>query len=126
VAEPALEAYRDEVTDAGVTLGADWDVALTAALGSWVVARSPALGRTLEEDRVWGTTTARPRALTWLRSFTDAAARSGALPRLRTLAEAMREQLSAYWPETVVPDYPALARPGAPLAHLPRGWEPSS
>ena len=125
VAEPALAAYRNQVTSAGVTLGADWDVALTAALGSWVVARAPALGRTLEEDRDWGTTTARPRALTWLRSFTDAAARSGALPRFRKLAEAMHEQLSARWPETVVPDYPALARPGTPLARLPRGWKSS-
>ena len=124
VADPALQAYRDQVTSAGVALGADWDVALTAALGSWVVARAPAFGR-LDEDRDWGTTTARPRALTWLHSFTDAAARTGALPRLRALAETMREQLTARWPETVVPDYPALARPGAPLARLPRGQSAS-
>jgi hypothetical protein len=65
----------------------------------------------------------RPRTLTWLRSFAGAAARSGVLPRFRALAEAMREELSGRWPETVVPDYPALARPGAPLARLPRGWE---
>lgn len=123
VAEPALEAYRDQVTGAGGTLGSDWDVALTAALASCVVARAPAFDRTLDEDRDWGTTTARPRALTWLRSFTDAAAESGALPRLRKLAEAMHEQFSARWPETVVPDYPALARPGAPVARLPRGWK---
>lgn len=123
VADPALRAYREQVAGAGVTLGADWDVALAAALGSWVVARAQGLARTLEKDRDWGTTTLRPRALTWLRSFTGAAARSGALPRFRTLAEAMREELSARWPETVVPDYPALARSGAPLARLPRGWE---
>jgi hypothetical protein len=126
VAEPALRAYRDQVTNAGVTLGADWDVALTAALGGWVVARAPALGRMLEKDRDWGTTTARPRALTWLRSFTDVAARSGALPRFRTLAGAMHERLAGRWPETVAPDYPALARPGAPLARLPSGWEAGS
>lgn len=123
VAGPALRAYRDQMTSAGVILGADWDVALAAALGGWVVARGSALGRALDEDRDWGTTTARPRALTWLRSFTGAAARSGALPRLRVLAEAMLEELSARWPTTVVPDYPALARPGAPLARVPGGWE---
>jgi Ser/Thr protein kinase RdoA (MazF antagonist) len=126
VADPALQAYRDQVASAGVTLGADWDVALTAALGSWVVARAPAFGRTLQEDRDWGTTTARPRALTWLRSFTDAATRSGVLPHLRALAEAMHARFSERWPETVVPDYPALARPGVPLARLPDEWESAS
>lgn len=123
VADPALQAYRDQVTSAGVTLGADWDVALTAALGSWIVARGPAVSQALEKDEDWGTTTVQPRALTWLRSFADAAARSGALPRLRALAEAMHAGLAARWPETAVPDYPALARPGAPLAQPPEGWE---
>jgi hypothetical protein len=122
-ADPALEAYRDQVTSAGVTLGPDWDIALTAALGSWVVARGPAADKALQKDEDWGTTTIRPRALTWLRSFTDAAARSGALPRLRALAEAMHAGLSERWPEVTVPDYPALARPGAELARPPEDWE---
>jgi hypothetical protein len=122
-ADPALRAYRDQLASAGVTLGADWDVALTAALGSWVVARGRAVGQALEEDEDWGTTTERPRALTWLRSFADAAVRSGALPRLRALAEAMHGQLSGRWPEATVPDYPALARPGAKLARLPEDWD---
>jgi len=126
VANLALQAYRDQVTIAGATLGADWDVALTAALGSWIVARGPAAGRALTEDEDWGTTTVRPRALTWLRSFAEAAARSGALPRLGALAEAMHAGLAARWPETAVPDYPALARPGAPLAQPPEGWESGS
>jgi hypothetical protein len=65
----------------------------------------------------------RPRILTWLSSFTGAAERSGALPRLGSLAQAVHEQLSLRWPEPVVPDYPALARPDAPLARLPPGWE---
>jgi hypothetical protein len=126
VADPALQAYRDQLTSAGVTLGPDWDVALTAALGSWVVARGPAAGRALAEDEDWGTTTVRPRALTWLRSFADAATRSGALPRLGALAEALHGGLAARWPEAAVPDYPALARPGAPLAQPPEGWESAS
>jgi hypothetical protein len=110
---------RNGARDAGLLI----EAALTAALGSWVVARGPAVGQALEEDEDWGTTTERPRALTWLRSFADAAARSGALPRLRALAEAMHGRLSARWPEATVPDYPALARPGAKLARPPEDWD---
>jgi hypothetical protein len=127
VTAPAIRAYRDAVTSAGVELGPDWDAAMAAALAGWVVARGAAIGRTLaDEDREWGTTTMRPRLLTWLRSFTDTAARAAVLPRLRSLAETLHEQLSLRWPETVVPDYPALARPGASLARLPPGWESAS
>ena len=122
-AGPALLAYRDQVTNAGMELGPDWEAALTAALAGWVVARGARIGRALEEDRDWGTTTMRPRLLTWLHSFIEAASRTGALPRLRSLAEAMREQLRRRWPDAVVPDYPALARPGAPLARRPRSWD---
>jgi hypothetical protein len=122
VAGPALRAYRDQVARAGIRLGPDWDAALTAALAGWVVARGAAMGRALDEDRDWGTTTARPRMLTWLRSFTGAAERSGVLPRLCLLAGALHERLAARWPDTVFPDYPALARQGAPLARIPPGW----
>jgi hypothetical protein len=65
----------------------------------------------------------RPRLLTWLGSFIGAASRTGALPRLRSLAEAMLEQLNERWPDAVIPDYPALAEPGAPVARLPRDWD---
>ena len=122
VAGPALRAYRDQVTRAGIRLGPDWDAALTAALAGWVVARGAAIGRALDEDRDWGTTTARPRLLTWLHSFTGAAERSGVLPRLSLLAGALHERLSARWPDTVFPDYPAFARQGAPLAQIPPEW----
>jgi aminoglycoside phosphotransferase (APT) family kinase protein len=119
-AGPALVAYRDQATNAGIDLGPDWEAALTAALAGWVVARGARIGRALEEDRNWGTSTMRPRLLTWLHSFIEAASRTGALPRLRSLAGATRELLLLRWPDAVVPDYPALARPGAPLARLPR------
>jgi aminoglycoside/choline kinase family phosphotransferase len=118
-ARPALLAYRDEAANAGLDLGPDWEAALTAALAGWVVARGARIGRALEEDRNWGTTTMRPRLLTWLHSFIEAATRTGALPRLRALAEAIREQLRLRWPDAVVPEYPALARRGAPLARRP-------
>ena len=121
--EPALQAYRDEVAAAGIDLGADWDAVMTAALAGWVVARGQALRRALDEDEEWGTTTMRPRLLAWLRGFTDAADRSGALPRLRDLAAAAHEQLSARWPEAVVPQYPAVADPGGLLVRLPGGAE---
>jgi hypothetical protein len=123
VAGPALLAYRDQVANAGVDLGPDWEDALTAALAGWVIARVR-IGRALEEDSNWGTTTMRPRLLTWLSSFIEAASRTGALPRLRALAEAIREQLRLRWPDAVVPEYPALARPDAPLAVRPPSWDP--
>jgi Ser/Thr protein kinase RdoA (MazF antagonist) len=122
-AAPALHAYREEIAQAGIDLGHDWDAVMTAALGSWIVARGEALGEALDQDEDWGTTTMRPRLLRWLRSFTEAADRSGALPRLRALAAAADERLSARWPEAVVPGYPALADPGAPVARYPDGWE---
>ena len=122
-ADPALLAYRDQVTNAGIDLGPDWETALAAALAGFVVARGPAIARALDQDRDWGTTTIRPRLLTWLHSFIGVAARTGALPRLRTVAEAMHERLRLRWPDTAVPDYPALARPGATLARLPEGNE---
>jgi aminoglycoside/choline kinase family phosphotransferase len=117
-ADPALRAYRDQVTSAGIDLGPDWDTALAAALAVPVVARGARIGQALGKDNRWGTATFRPRLLTWLDSFTVAATAAGALPRLRAVAEAMREQLRLRWPEAVVPDYPALARPGAALAEL--------
>jgi Ser/Thr protein kinase RdoA (MazF antagonist) len=127
-AGPAVRAYRDAVAAAGIALGPDWDAAMTAALAGWVVARAKAMEEALDEDEEWGTTTTRPRVLTWLRSFTESAALSGALPRLRLVALRVLEQLSARWPDTVVPDYPALARPGTPddrLARVPTEWEAS-
>ena len=119
-AEPALLAYRDQMAGEGVELGPDWDTALTAALAGWVVARGAGIGRALDQDRNWGTTTVRPRLLTWLRSFTRSAARTGVLPRLGALTQALEEQLQSRWPDAVVPEYPALATPGAPLARIPR------
>ena len=72
-----------------------------------------AIAKVLSEDDEWGTTTMRPGLLTWLRSFTSAAGRSGVLPGLRVLAGGLHERLSARWPEAVIADYPALARPGS-------------
>jgi len=124
-ADPALHAYRDQMRDADIELDASWDVALTAALAGWVVARSGGIGRALEKDGDWGTTTIRPRLLTWLGSFTDAASRTDVLPRLRSLADALHTLLRERWPSAVAPSYPALALPGEPLARLPRGWSSS-
>jgi hypothetical protein len=121
-AGPALQAYRDEMSGAGVELDDSWEVALTAVLAGWVVARGAGIGRALEKDRDWGTTTIRPRVLTWLGSFIDAAARVDELPRLRSLASALRTVLRDRWPSAVAPSYPALARPGEPLARVPREW----
>jgi Ser/Thr protein kinase RdoA (MazF antagonist) len=124
VAAPAMSAYRDRLQAAGIDLGPSWDVAMTAALGAWIVAWGDTIAKALEEDSEWGTTTMRPRLLTWLHSFTSAAAQSGVLPGLRVLAGELHERLSARWPETVIADYPALAQPGAARVQVPDFWQP--
>ncbi len=124
VAAPAMSAYRGRLEAAGIGLGPSWDVAMTAALGAWIVAWGDAIAKVLEEDDKWGTTTMRPRLLTWLRSFTSAAGRSGVLPGLRVLAGGLHERLSARWPEAVTGDYPALARPGSAQVQVPDFWQP--
>jgi Phosphotransferase enzyme family len=124
VAAPAMSAYRGRLEAAGIGLGPSWDVAMTAALGAWIVAWGDAIAKVLEEDDKWGTTTMRPRLLTWLRSFTSAAGRSGVLPGLRVLAGGLHERLSARWPEAVTADYPALARPGSAQVQVPDFWQP--
>jgi aminoglycoside phosphotransferase (APT) family kinase protein len=123
-AAPALEAYREYLRAAGIDLGPGWDAAVAAALASWLVARGQRLAGLLEEDPEWGTTTLRPRLLTWLSSFTGQAARAGVLPRLQALASELHDQLSRRWPDLVIPDYPALAQPGSALAQVPGWWQP--
>jgi Ser/Thr protein kinase RdoA (MazF antagonist) len=123
-AAPALDAYRGVLRAAGTDLGPDWDAAMAAAVATWIVARGPMITRVLTEDRPWGTTTLRPRLLTWLASFIDAAGRAGVLPRLRALAGALREQLSSRWPDTVIAGYPALARPASARVEVPEWWDP--
>jgi hypothetical protein len=124
VAAPAMSAYRGRLQAAGIDLGPSWDAAMTAALGAWIIAWADAIGKLLEKDAEWGTTTMRPRLLTWLRSFTDAADQSGVLPGLRVLAGDLHEQLSARWPQAVTADYPALAEPGSAQVQVPDFWQP--
>jgi aminoglycoside phosphotransferase (APT) family kinase protein len=124
VAAPAMSAYRRRLQAAGIDLGPPWDAAMTAALGAWVIAWGGRISKVLEEDGEWGTTTMRPRLLTWLDSFTTAAGRSGVLPGLRVLAGQLHERLSARWPQTVIADYPALAEPGAAQVQVPGFWQP--
>ena len=72
VAAPGLAAYRMRLRAAGIELGPEWDGAMAAAVATWIVARGPMISRVLERDREWGTTTMRPRLLTWLDSFIEA------------------------------------------------------
>jgi len=126
VAAPGLAAYRVRLRAAGIELGSEWDAALAAAVATWIVARGPMISRVLERDREWGTTTMRPRLLTWLDSFIEASGRAGALPLLRALAEALRAELGRRWPRTAVPEYPALAGPGSARVQVPRWWQPEA
>jgi Ser/Thr protein kinase RdoA (MazF antagonist) len=126
VAAAALDAYRAVVQAAGLELSPDWDAAMAAAVAAWIVARGPMINRVLVqgEDREWGTTTLRPRLAAWLGSFTEAAGRAGVLPRLRDAAGALLERLGSRWPQTAVPDYPALAGPGSARVVVPEWWQP--
>jgi Ser/Thr protein kinase RdoA (MazF antagonist) len=126
VAAPGLAAYRTRLRAAGIELGSEWDAAMAAAVATWIVARGPMISRVLEQDREWGTTTMRPRVLTWLDSFIEASGRAGVLPLLRALAEALREELGRRWPQTAVPDYPALAGPGSTPVRVPGWWQPEA
>ena len=123
-AAPALDAYRAAVQRAGIELGPDWDAALTAALAAWIVARGQMITQVLGEDPDWGTTTLRPRLLTWLRNFTDAAGRTGVLPGLYALAGQLHDEPLRRWPDTVTAGYPALARPGSARVGAPEWWRP--
>ena len=124
-AAPAVDAYRGCLAAAGVDLGPDWDAAVAAALAGWIIGWGEAIAGALAEDREWGTTTMRPRLLAWLRNFTASAGGARVLPRLQALAGAMHDRLSSRWPGVPVPDYPALAPPGAALARVPGRWRPA-
>lgn len=124
VAAPAVSAYQARVAAAGIDTGPDWEAAMAAAMISWIIIRRDIVARLLGKDPEWGTTTMRPRLLTWLRSFIGMADRAGVLPGLRDLARGLHDELSRLWPETVIPDYPALARPGSALVEVPRWWHP--
>ena len=124
VAAPAVAAYRACLEAAGIELGPSWDASLAAALGAWVVARGGLIARVLEEDREWGTTTMRPRLLAWLRSFASSAGRCGVFPGLAGLCGEMHDLLTARWPQAVMADYPALARPGSARVKVPDWWQP--
>jgi Ser/Thr protein kinase RdoA (MazF antagonist) len=126
VAAPGLAAYRARMEAAGIELGSDWDAAMAAAVATWIVAGGPMISRALEQDREWGTTTLRPRLLTWLDNFVEASGRAGVLPLLRALAQALREELGRRWPQTAVPDYPALAGPGSARIRVPEWWQPEA
>lgn len=125
VAAPAVEAYRARVAAAGIDMGAGWEAAMAAAMIGWIVIRGDIVARLLDKDPQWGTTTMRPRLLTWVRSFIAMASRAGVLPCLRALASGLDEQLSRRWPQTVIPDYPALAQPGSAPAEIPDWWHPN-
>jgi Ser/Thr protein kinase RdoA (MazF antagonist) len=124
VTAPAMSAYQGCLQAADIELGPSWDACVAAALGAWVIARGRVITRVLGEDREWGTTTMRPRLLAWLGSFTSAAGQCGLFPRLAGLCGEMHDRLAARWPQAVIADYPALARPGSARVEVPAWWRP--
>ena len=124
IADLAMAAYRSALEAGGVEAGQDFDTELTAALAGWVVARGAMIEGALERDRQWGTTTMRPRLVSWTERFAAAAATTSTFPRLRILAEGLNDRFRSQWPNAVIPAYPALADPRSTLARLPKWWEP--
>lgn len=78
----------------------------------------------LKSDREWGTTTMRPRLVSWTERMAVAAAGTGTFPRLRMVAEDLNDRFRWLWPDAIVPAYPALADPRSPRAKVPDDWEP--
>ena len=124
VAGPAVEAYRGSLGAAGIELGPDWESVTTAVLAAAFLGRGQLLADALDrDDDAWGTTTMRPRLLTWLGTFTGRAG-DGTLPRLQATAAAMQDRLAERWAGVRIPDYPSLAQAGSVLAQIPDGWQP--
>jgi len=124
VAGPAVEAYRAILATAGIELGPDWESVTTAVLAAAFLGRGQLLADALDrDDDAWGTTTMRPRLLTWLGTFTGRAG-DGTLPRLQATAAAMQDRLAERWAGVRIPDYPSLAQAGSVLAQIPDGWQP--
>jgi Ser/Thr protein kinase RdoA (MazF antagonist) len=128
LAGAALAAHRRALADHGIVLGEGWDVAVAAALGAWVVVRGSQAAESLDDagrPSVWGTTTLRPRFLSWADAFAAAPAAPDAFPHLFAVVTALRDRLRTAWPDEEVPHYPPFAPPGGALAARPEGWTPA-
>jgi hypothetical protein len=80
MAGPAMSAYRSRLEATGIDLGPSWDVAMTAALGAWVLAWGSEIAKLLDKDSEWGTTTMRPRLFRCLTSGSRKCERRQELP----------------------------------------------
>ena len=128
LAGAGLAAHRTALADHGIVLGDGWDVAVAAALGAWVVVRGSQAAENVEDTghgRVWGTTTMRPRLLSWADAFAAAPAAPDAFPHLYAVVTALCERLRTAWPDEEIPHYPPFAPPGGTLAARPEGWTPA-
>jgi Ser/Thr protein kinase RdoA (MazF antagonist) len=101
----ARAAYEGVLAGAGVALGEAWERTLAAALGLWAAARMTDHVTDAQPERVWGTTTARPRLAAWTASFLSTPG-AVAFPHLTGAVRRWRDALGV---EGVpVPGYPAL------------------
>ena len=126
VSAEAVAAYRSALGEVRPEALDDraWDSALAVALGGWIVGRGDLLLRRFDEDRTWGTTTVRVRVRRWLDAFLAAAERSDRFPALRTAGAALAVALADAWPDTGLPDYPALPTGAAETVQAPDWWKP--
>jgi hypothetical protein len=84
--------------------------ALVDVCAIWLVdSLSWLLETALAEDREWGIATIRPRLIAQLSSFIETSLDFDHLPVLRTVAEALSQELRSRWPDLEpLPFYPAL------------------
>jgi hypothetical protein len=126
VTDLAMGAYLSAREAGGAAAGADFGAELTAALAGWVVARGAMIEEALKGDEQWGTTTMRPRLMSWTGRLAAAATATTTLPRLRMVAASLHDRFRSLWPDAAIPAYPALADPRSTPVTLPGWWEPGT
>jgi hypothetical protein len=91
-----------------------FEIALVHVCASWVLnTLDRHLEAALQEDRLWGIATMRPRLLARLEAFITTAEEFDHLPAMRGTASRLLEVLVKRWPETPpLPLYPAFRKAG--------------
>ena len=127
-AEPALNAYREELSKGLPQVCDDkvWLPALTEASACWFLLHAVTdLASVLQADVVWGTATMAWRFVQWSNSFVGLAQHAGVLPALSDVADQVRNLVQVRWPDLAPAAYPALARPGQLSVERPKWWNPA-
>ena len=123
LAHEAQAAYWKTFSASGAVPGDAWKVATAAALACYLVSRVGGLEDFLAGSLTWGTTTGLPRLLMWATAALACAETAEVFPGLRSVFSHLRERASSAMTASAVPQYPALAAPGAELVQVPEWWQ---